>query len=63
MKTILVLLVLAVAGAAVISIAATPLERNCKLCEESCCPKKNNCSCLHTDSCSCVEPTGKNGDH
>lgn len=31
--------------------------RRCSLCNEACCPKTRNCSCLHTDSCTCGDPT------
>lgn len=53
-----VCLITGIVGVA-IQEARGSLDRKCKVCEESCCPKRNNCSCLHTDACNCVEPTHK----
>lgn len=46
--------VLMIAVAAVAFSFSPPPTRNCKACDEKCCPKTRNCSCLHVDTCTCI---------
>lgn len=54
MRTMLVAFCIAALGALAATVFPVQPLRTCKVCEESCCPKTNNCSCLHVDTCTCI---------